>query len=197
MSPDEQKAFRLYGVLPKAGPQLKKFEDKNNQRKYFDSGDYMLAKAGIPTGQIPGTAIPTPEGVPHAASPPGATSPGLSSSPTNMPLHSPGTGEATQSKQSGQNGAPSLAQPVPSVPNPGVGMGISPSASSDAVEVPHNHRRRPSEGARISPPGVLRDLNHSSSYVIHHPGSSGLSPVKSSALARRLDNEFENDAPVA
>jgi hypothetical protein len=31
-------------------------------RKYFDSGDYMMSKAGVQSAQAPGTAIPTPEG---------------------------------------------------------------------------------------------------------------------------------------
>lgn len=31
-------------------------------RKYFDSGDYMMSKAGVASAQAPGTAIPTPEG---------------------------------------------------------------------------------------------------------------------------------------
>ena len=28
-------------------------------RKYFDSGDYMMSKAGIPTAQAPGSIIPS------------------------------------------------------------------------------------------------------------------------------------------
>lgn len=31
------------------------------ERKYFDSGDYMMSKAGVPTASPPGTAHPTPE----------------------------------------------------------------------------------------------------------------------------------------
>lgn len=32
------------------------------ERKYFDSGDYMMSKAGVSPPQPLGTAIPTPEG---------------------------------------------------------------------------------------------------------------------------------------
>lgn len=44
----------------------------NEERKYFDSGDYALSKAGRAPGQSVGTTIPNPEIVPHAQ--PGTTS---------------------------------------------------------------------------------------------------------------------------
>jgi hypothetical protein len=45
--------------------------------------------------------------------------------------------------------------------------------------------------SRTSPPGTLREGNHTSSFPIHHPGGLGSSPVKTSALAKRLDEEME------
>jgi len=39
------------------------------ERKYFDSGDYALSKAGVAPPTIVGTAIPNPENIPHASSP--------------------------------------------------------------------------------------------------------------------------------
>lgn len=52
------------------------------ERKYFDSGDYMMNKAGVMSDTAGGplkvgTAIPTPEHVQHASPP------SLSASPTN------------------------------------------------------------------------------------------------------------------
>jgi len=38
-------------------------------RKYFDSGDYALSKAGKAPQSTVGTAIPNPENIPHASTP--------------------------------------------------------------------------------------------------------------------------------
>lgn len=77
MTEEEQKLFRLYGKLPV------KNVVKNNlmERKYFDSGDYALSKAGKTAPQSVGTAIPSPENIPHA-SPPANGQPALAASPT-------------------------------------------------------------------------------------------------------------------
>ncbi|OAV98276.1 hypothetical protein PTTG_00325 [Puccinia triticina 1-1 BBBD Race 1] len=63
MSEEEQKLFRLYGKLPP-----KKNVAKHNlmERKYFDSGDYALSKAGKTAPQSVGTTIPSPENIHHA-----------------------------------------------------------------------------------------------------------------------------------
>jgi len=37
-------------------------------RKYFDSGDYAMSKAGVGLQSAVGTAIPNPENIPHASS---------------------------------------------------------------------------------------------------------------------------------
>jgi len=55
-------------------------------RKYFDSGDYALSKAGVAPQNTVGTAIPNPENIPHASSPSnghGNSHQGLSISPTS------------------------------------------------------------------------------------------------------------------
>lgn len=139
--------------------------------------------------------------VPHA-SPPGISPVALASSSTgNTPAPSPGLGEGP-----GGLSSPAIGQ------QGGVGVGISPGATSEAVEVPGNkgHARRGSErcgrfllqrviqlnspsnhGVRVSPPGTMREeRNPSSSYPIGH-GGFGSSPVKTSNLARRLDEEME------
>jgi hypothetical protein len=65
LSPDEQRLFRLYGKLPYKSDHLK-------ERKYFDSGDYALSKAGrtssVDTESI-GSQHPLPENIPHLSSP--------------------------------------------------------------------------------------------------------------------------------
>ncbi|CAO1625711.1 unnamed protein product [Sympodiomycopsis kandeliae] len=64
LSEEEQKLFRLYGKLPNRKDVL---GNKLKERKYFDSGDYALSKAGKQSQQAVGTAIPNPETIPHAS----------------------------------------------------------------------------------------------------------------------------------
>ncbi|KAG6372871.1 hypothetical protein JVT61DRAFT_7306 [Boletus reticuloceps] len=99
MTEEEQKLFRLYGKLPTHKNILTKMQ---KDRKYFDSGDYALSKAGVAPQNTVGTAIPHPEkyascslthtplivrrnSIPHASSPPTSHQGGLSISPTNPP----------------------------------------------------------------------------------------------------------------
>jgi len=69
LSPDEQRLFRLYGKLPSKSDHLAKHI---KERKYFDSGDYALSKAGkassVDTGSV-GSQHPLPENIPHLSSP--------------------------------------------------------------------------------------------------------------------------------
>ncbi|KAJ1303302.1 hypothetical protein OPQ81_011499 [Rhizoctonia solani] len=62
MTEEEQKLFRLYGKLPTHKNVLTKVQ---KDRKYFDSGDYALSKAGVTPQAAVGTAIPHPENIPH------------------------------------------------------------------------------------------------------------------------------------
>ncbi|KAF8798877.1 Endosulfine-domain-containing protein [Phlegmacium glaucopus] len=81
LSPEEQRLFALYGKIP-SHKGLKKMQE----RKYFDSGDYALSKAGRAPQSIVGTAIPNPENIPHASSAGNGHSNGhqiISISPTN------------------------------------------------------------------------------------------------------------------
>ena len=87
MTEEEQKVFRLYGKLPTRKDLL---ANKLKERKYFDSGDYALSKAGRAPKQSVGTTIPNPEMVPHATNPvqiPGA--------PPHGTLNAPGSPGAT------------------------------------------------------------------------------------------------------
>ncbi|KFY16614.1 hypothetical protein V492_01212 [Pseudogymnoascus sp. VKM F-4246] len=69
LTPDEQRLFRLYGKLPSKADHLAK---QLKDRKYFDSGDYALSKAGkassVDTGSV-GSEHPLPENIPHLTSP--------------------------------------------------------------------------------------------------------------------------------
>ncbi|KAH8114601.1 camp-regulated phosphoprotein/endosulfine conserved region-domain-containing protein [Phellopilus nigrolimitatus] len=78
LTEEERKLFSLYGKLPTHKNALTKIQ---KDRKFFDSGDYALSKAGIAPEENVGTAIPNPQNIPHA-SPPTAQQ-GLSVSPTN------------------------------------------------------------------------------------------------------------------
>lgn len=86
LSADEQRLFRLYGKLPNKKDLL---QNKLKERKYFDSGDYALSKAGKASDSgvtTIGTEHPQAENIPHlsATSPPNSASspssgiPGLS-----------------------------------------------------------------------------------------------------------------------
>ncbi|KAK1250557.1 hypothetical protein MKX08_010560 [Trichoderma sp. CBMAI-0020] len=67
LSPDEQRLFRLYGKLPSRSDH---FAKHLKDRKYFDSGDYAMSKAGKgdDAGAV-GSQHPVPENIPHLTSP--------------------------------------------------------------------------------------------------------------------------------
>jgi hypothetical protein len=62
LTSDERRIFTLYGKLPP-----RKDLKKLRERKFFDSGDYALSKAGRAPQSIVGTAIPNPKNIPHAS----------------------------------------------------------------------------------------------------------------------------------
>ncbi|KAI0134567.1 camp-regulated phosphoprotein/endosulfine conserved region-domain-containing protein [Xylariales sp. AK1849] len=74
LTPEEQRLFRLYGKLPSKSDQ---FAKHLKERKYFDSGDYAMSKAGkgdsVDTGSV-GSQHPVPENIPHLSSPNGSSS---------------------------------------------------------------------------------------------------------------------------
>jgi hypothetical protein len=82
LSPEEAKLFRLYGKLPNKKDLL---QNKLKERKYFDSGDYALSKAGkasdVGVTQV-GREHPNPEKIPHIAPP----TPGNGQVPANGDL---------------------------------------------------------------------------------------------------------------
>jgi len=81
MNADEARLFRLYGKLPNKKDLL---QNKLKERKYFDSGDYALSKAGK-AGDVGVTQVgrehPNPEKIPHIAPP---TPTGQNGNPLNQ-----------------------------------------------------------------------------------------------------------------
>ncbi|KPM42021.1 hypothetical protein AK830_g4489 [Neonectria ditissima] len=73
LTPEEQRLFRLYGKLPSRSDH---FAKHLKDRKYFDSGDYAMSKAGkgdgVDAGAV-GSQHPVPENIPHLSSPNGAS----------------------------------------------------------------------------------------------------------------------------
>ncbi|KAJ5494750.1 Endosulphine [Penicillium fimorum] len=86
LSPEEQRLLRLYGKMPTKKDVL---QNKLKERKYFDSGDYALSKAGkasdVGVTNI-GSRHPVPENIPHLTS----TSPGANNSTNNGSVSSQG-----------------------------------------------------------------------------------------------------------
>jgi len=91
LSEEEQKVFRLYGKLPNTRDLL---QNKLKERKYFDSGDYALSKAGkasdVGVTSI-GSQHPLPENIPHLTSPPPSTNNGNNGGVTMASQASQGT----------------------------------------------------------------------------------------------------------
>ncbi|KAA8652237.1 hypothetical protein EYZ11_002305 [Aspergillus tanneri] len=84
LSPDEQRLLRLYGKMPNKKDLL---QNKLKERKYFDSGDYALSKAGkasdVGVTNI-GSQHPVPENIPHlTATSSGANNPGAANNGTS------------------------------------------------------------------------------------------------------------------
>ncbi|MCJ1446822.1 MAG: hypothetical protein MMC23_007329 [Stictis urceolatum] len=96
MSEEEQKIFRLYGKVPNKKDLL---QNKLKERKYFDSGDYALSKAGkasdIGVTTI-GSQHPQPENIPHLSSP----------GPNNGNGSQERSGSMSQQQTPGQAGSP-------------------------------------------------------------------------------------------
>ncbi|KAI2624966.1 Endosulfine-domain-containing protein [Hypoxylon sp. NC1633] len=104
LSPDEQRLFRLYGKLPSKSDH---FAKHLKERKYFDSGDYAMSKAGkgdsVDTGSV-GSQHPVPENIPHLSSPNGQN--GSSGAAAVGHQHHPGLHHAHTGQQVTTAGSP-------------------------------------------------------------------------------------------
>ncbi|KAI0842698.1 Endosulfine-domain-containing protein [Hypoxylon sp. FL0890] len=87
LSADEQRLFRLYGKLPSKSDH---FAKHLKERKYFDSGDYAMSKAGkgdsVDAGSV-GSQHPVPENIPHLTSPNGQNGSGTVGHQHHPSLH--------------------------------------------------------------------------------------------------------------
>ncbi|KAI8324387.1 hypothetical protein GQ54DRAFT_68463 [Martensiomyces pterosporus] len=121
LSEEEKAQFRKYGRLPA----------NKNERKYFDSGDYALSKAGK-TEETVGEKHPSPESIPHhptmMAPPPLASSP---SSTVNVVPIATGINSNTMLNPSGLS-PPSEHQLHPALGHLHGGHLPNPSAASAA-----------------------------------------------------------------
>lgn len=140
MTEEEQKLFRLYGKLPNKKDLL---QNKLKERKYFDSGDYALEKAGK-TSSIGVTSIgsqhPLPENIPHLSSP----GPGNGSNGNGNGIIS------NSQQQGGQSGSPvkessflnretSIDEQDDSSGNPVNEEAISPPPAKEGIPVRWQH----------------------------------------------------------
>ncbi|KAK0624532.1 camp-regulated phosphoprotein/endosulfine conserved region-domain-containing protein [Bombardia bombarda] len=82
LSPEELRLYRLYGRVPS---QTHHFSRHLKERKYFDSGDYALSKAGkgnsVDVGAV-GSLHPVPQNIPHPSATLSPSSSSLSPPPT-------------------------------------------------------------------------------------------------------------------
>ncbi|RSH83608.1 hypothetical protein EHS25_005512 [Saitozyma podzolica] len=136
MSEQDQKARRLYGKFP-----AKNLLAVKKDHKYFDSGEYMMAKAGIRTGEALGLGSPGLESVTHATlSDDGCPLAEHASSPRDA--HPPQSHTAPESAE----------RDARDLHGHSTGVGIYPQETSDAKEMPgvgFGHMRRGSESQEM------------------------------------------------
>jgi len=111
LNEEERKLFHLYGKLPTHKNVLTKMQ---KDRKYFDSGDYALSKAGKAPQNTVGTAIPNPENIPHASPNPVSNSSSPHISVQISPVNSP----TSPAKESSLSQESTLADIMSTDPSP-------------------------------------------------------------------------------
>ncbi|KAL7009048.1 hypothetical protein EMMF5_001245 [Cystobasidiomycetes sp. EMM_F5] len=193
LTPAEQQAFRMYGKLP-SRPVA-----RNQERKYFDSGDHALAKAGKVSMSSLGKERPTPDAIPHASPTPvsSVTSPtsatGSGSPPTGTPLGTP-MGSIPFGSSVNPVGTPAGSIPI------GGGQ-TSPSAvQSSTFPAPESSINMSMSPGRI---GVGQSLATSpsrstGSFPIHSQlaGASAPNAGGQSGLVNRLEREASATSPT-
>lgn len=125
LSPEEQRLFRLYGKLPS---QASVFA-RNNQRKYFDSGDYALNKAGkgdgVDTGNV-GSIVPDVDTIRHNSP---ATAGG-----TNNPANAGGAGAGGVAAGAGGSVIPPSLSKSGSISGPSSGIPVGSPAKESSLQ---------------------------------------------------------------
>jgi hypothetical protein len=109
LNPEEKVLFARYGKLPTHKTTLR-FTSK--ERKFFDSGDYALSKAGKTPREAVGTAIPNPENIPHASPTPVSNHSNPHISVQISPVNSP-TSPAKESSLSHESTLAEIMNPDP------------------------------------------------------------------------------------
>ncbi|TPX30694.1 hypothetical protein SmJEL517_g05802 [Synchytrium microbalum] len=66
LSDEDRTFYQKYGRLPPPKKDLMSKRMGGGDRKYFDSGDYALSKAGKTSAQDVGSQHPSPERIPHS-----------------------------------------------------------------------------------------------------------------------------------
>jgi len=136
MTEEEKKLFRLYGKLPTHKNVLTKMQ---GDRKFFDSGDYALSKAGKAPQNTVGTAIPNPENIPHPSSTPVSNSSDPRISVQISPVNSP-TSPAKESSLSHESTLADIMSTDPSPPDTTVEtkstIVTEPAEAADPADVP-------------------------------------------------------------
>lgn len=99
LTPQERTVLEKYGRLPARlnGSAANAAMARVRERKFFDSGDYAMSKAGVSSGEAVGTAIPSPADVPHAVSAASEQQPITTGQPdaashAPAPIQTPGSG---------------------------------------------------------------------------------------------------------
>ncbi|KAK5171234.1 uncharacterized protein LTR77_004378 [Saxophila tyrrhenica] len=106
LTEEEQKLFRLYGKLPNKKDLL---QNKLKERKYFDSGDYAMSKAGKSDGALAGglgREHPSPENIPHLSQQTSASGQGGRSDSISGPAGGQGTPTLHPTLSHGSSGSP-------------------------------------------------------------------------------------------
>ncbi|KAI4212574.1 MAG: hypothetical protein LQ351_004826 [Letrouitia transgressa] len=129
LNEEEQRLFRMYGKLPNKKDLL---QNKLKERKYFDSGDYALSKAGKASeGGVTtiGSQHPLPENIPHLTSPvpTGSGGPTIGSNGNNNGMPIPGaTSGSPVKEQSFLHRQESISEDAPLSPDKNEGSRIPP-----------------------------------------------------------------------
>ncbi|PWN28174.1 Endosulfine-domain-containing protein [Jaminaea rosea] len=145
LTEEEQKLFRLYGKLPNRKDVI---GNKLKERKYFDSGDYALSKAGKAPQQSVGTAIPNPESIPHASTVGSPPPPGMAAVSGSSPTNTPGS---SFPQESGSASSGTMTSNPINVPMPAAAGGQTGGAGQCGGAGPAlPHLQRPNQSAAVS-----------------------------------------------
>ncbi|KAJ3088557.1 hypothetical protein HK102_008490 [Quaeritorhiza haematococci] len=66
LTAEEKTFYQKYGRLPPPKKDILSSRLKGGDRKYFDSGDYAMSKAGKSSPKDVGSQHPSPERIPHS-----------------------------------------------------------------------------------------------------------------------------------